>query len=81
MDNCSSHTSDDGIAVLTRERMKIITFAPDTTHIFQLLDVVLFRTLKKNVTNLTTLEEKQTTAAFIIKVHHDFKQTAIEVNI
>jgi hypothetical protein len=84
MDNCSSHTSDDAITVLTRERMKIITLAPHTTLIFQMLDVVLFGALKKHAMDLTTLEKEQTTPAFIIKIYqfyHDFKQTIIEINI
>jgi hypothetical protein len=81
MDNCSSHASDDVIAVITRERVKIIIFASHTTHIFQILDVVLFGALKTNATGLTTLKEEQMTAAFIIKVYHEFKQTMIEVNI
>jgi hypothetical protein len=42
MDNDSSHTPDDVIADLTTERVKIIICAPHTTHIFQMLDVVLF---------------------------------------
>jgi hypothetical protein len=81
MDNCLNHTFGNAIAVLTKERVKIITFALLITHIFQILDVVLFGALKKHDTGLTTLEEEQTTAAFIIKVYHDFKQTMIEVNI
>jgi hypothetical protein len=81
MDDCSSYSSDDGIAVLIRERVKIITLAPHTTHIFQMLDVVLFGALMKHATGLTTLEEEQIITLFIVKVYHDFKQTMIEVNI
>jgi hypothetical protein len=81
MDNCSSHTSDDVIAILTRERVKIIAFTPHTTHIFKMLDVVLFRVLKKYATGLRTLEEGQTTAAFISTVYHDFKRSMIDINI
>jgi hypothetical protein len=43
--------------------------------------LVRFEAFVKRAPGLTTLEEKQTTAAFIIKVYHDFKQTMIEVNI
>jgi hypothetical protein len=48
MDNCLRHISDDVVAVLTHARVRIITFAPHTTHIFQMLDVVLFSALKKH---------------------------------
>jgi hypothetical protein len=36
MDNCSFHISDDDVVVFTHARVRIITFAPDTTHIFQI---------------------------------------------
>jgi hypothetical protein len=81
MNNCSSHTSDDIITIVTRKRVKMFTFAPHTTHIFQMLDVVLFWALKKYATGRTMLDEEQMTVAFIIKVYHDFKQMMIEVNI
>jgi hypothetical protein len=37
--------------------------------------------LKKHSTRLSTLDEEQPAAAFIIKVYHHFKQTMIKVNI
>jgi hypothetical protein len=49
MDNYSRHMSDDVIAVLTNARVKIITFAPHTTHVFQMLDIVLFGALKNTL--------------------------------
>jgi hypothetical protein len=52
MDNCSSHVSDDVVAVLANARVRIITFAPHTTHIFQRLDMVLFEALKKHSNGL-----------------------------
>jgi hypothetical protein len=73
MDNCSPHISDDIVAVLTCARVRIITFAPHTTHVFQVLDVVLLGALKKRATGLETLNEEQPAAAFLLKVYHDFK--------
>jgi hypothetical protein len=81
MDSCSPQLGDAAIEVLTREHVRVITFAPHITHIFQVLDLVLFGALKKHSTRLSTLDEEQPGAAFIIKVYHDFKQTMIEVNI
>jgi hypothetical protein len=51
------------------------------THIFQVLDVVLFCAMKKHDTGLKNLDETLAAAAFLISVYHDFKQTMIEVNI
>jgi hypothetical protein len=57
MDNGSCHLSDYVLALLTRERVRILTFDTHTTHIFQILDLVLFGVLKKHVTNLGTLAD------------------------
>jgi hypothetical protein len=81
MDDCSPHMSNHVVRVLTRIRVRIITFTTHTSHIFQMLDVVLFSALKKHVTGLETLNEEQSAAAFLPKVHHDFKQIMIKVNI
>jgi hypothetical protein len=81
MDNCSSHISDEIVAVLTEARVRIITFATHTTQIFQVLDLVLFGALKRHANSLKAFEEKQPTVAFLLKVYRDFKQTMIEVNI
>jgi hypothetical protein len=81
MDDCSPHMADEVVALLTSLRIRIITFTPHMTHIFQVLDVVLFGAMKKHDTDLTNLDETLSAAAFLIKVYHDFKQTMIEVNI
>jgi hypothetical protein len=73
--------SDAVMAVLTREHVRVITFATHTTHIFQLLDLVLFGGLKKRATRRSTFDEEQPAAAFIIRVYHDFRETIVEVNI
>jgi hypothetical protein len=49
MDNYLPHMEDAAIAVLTRERIRVITFTSHTTHIFQVLDTVLFGALKNKV--------------------------------
>jgi hypothetical protein len=81
IDNCSCHLSDDVIELLGRARVRIITFAPRTIYIFQILNVVLFGALNKHAIGLDTLDEEQPAAAFIIKIYHDFKQTTVELNI
>jgi hypothetical protein len=81
MDNCSPHVSDDIVAILTNARVRVIIFAPHATHVFQMLDVVLFGALKKCASGLEMWNEESDTVAFIIKLYHDFKQTMVEVNI
>jgi hypothetical protein len=46
-----------------------------------MLDVMLFDALKKHATDLSTFDEEQRAAAFIVKIYHDFKQTMVEINI
>jgi hypothetical protein len=72
--------SDDIVPVLTCVRVQIIKFAPHTTNIFQVLDVVLFGAFKKHAIGLETLAGEQPAAAFLLKVYHDFKQIMIEIN-
>jgi hypothetical protein len=59
MDNCSNDMSDDVITILTRERIRIVTFATQITHVFQIFDMMLSSTLKKHAINLETLYEGQ----------------------
>jgi hypothetical protein len=46
-----------------------------------MLDVILFGALKKHAHGLKLCDEEQPTAAFLLKVYHEFKQTMTEVNI
>jgi hypothetical protein len=45
------------------------------------LDVVLFRALKKHATGFSRRDEEQAPAPFRIKVYHNFKEMTLEVNI
>jgi hypothetical protein len=81
LDNCSPHVCNAFMAVLIRKRVRVITFALHTTHIFQMLNVVLFGALEKHATGLRRLDEDQPAAVFIIKVYQDFKQMTVEINI
>jgi hypothetical protein len=80
MDNYLPHMSVDVIAVLTNARVTVIIFAPHTTHVFQILDVVLFCALKKHTTGLEILNEESGTVTFTLKLYHDVKQTVVEIN-
>jgi hypothetical protein len=71
---------DDVIAVLTNTRVRVITFAPHTTHVFQMLDVMLFGPVKKHAIGLEVLNEEPGTVALIFKLYHDFKQATVQVN-
>jgi hypothetical protein len=81
MDNFSPHVSDAVVAVLTNARVRVITFATHMTHVFQMLDVVLFSALKKCASGLEMWNDGSGTIAFIIKLYHDFRQIMVEVNI
>jgi hypothetical protein len=56
MDNYSPHISDEIVAVLSEARVRIITFAPHTTQIFQVLDLVLSGALKTRLNGLRPLK-------------------------
>jgi hypothetical protein len=73
--------SDDIIAILIREQVRIVTSAIHATQIFQMLDVMLFSALGKHATCLETLDEESRVTAFLLTVHRDFHHTMVEVTI
>jgi hypothetical protein len=81
MDNCSSHVTDDVSRLLAEVRMHVITFAPHTTQIFQVLHLTLFGVLKRRTGYALPFENDNATAKFITRVYHDFRQTMIQPNI
>jgi hypothetical protein len=81
MDNCSSHVTPDVIGLLTEARIRVITFAPHTMQVFQILDVTLFGALKGHPTYELPFEDDKATVNFIMEVYHDFKQTMVDPNI
>jgi hypothetical protein len=47
MDDCSAYVRDDVIRIPTEGGVRVITLAPHTTQIFQVLDFTLFGDLKR----------------------------------
>jgi hypothetical protein len=81
MDNCSSHITNDVLDLLTEARVRVITFAPHTTQIFQVLDTTLFGVLKRRQRSELPFGDEKATVKFVMKVYRDFKQTVVEPNI
>jgi hypothetical protein len=46
-DNCSAHCSNDVLTKLSRHGVLVITYPPHTSHLFQVLDILLFGILKR----------------------------------
>jgi hypothetical protein len=81
MDTYASHVTDDVIHLLTEARVRVMTFALNTTQIFQVLDVTLFCVLKRRPRYELPFEDEKETVKFVMKVYHDFKQITVETNI
>jgi hypothetical protein len=81
MDNCPSHVTREVIGILTEARVRVITFAPHTTQIFQILDLTLFGVLKHQPRYYLPFDDDAATVKFIMKVYRDFKKTMVEPNI
>jgi hypothetical protein len=77
MDLCSAHVPADVIRRLTDASVRVITVAPHTTQIFQILDLKLFGVLKRRPGYALQFENDNATAKFIMAVDHDFGQTMI----
>jgi hypothetical protein len=81
MDNCSPHLTPAVMELLSSARVRVVTFAPHTTQIFQVLDLTLFCVLKRRGQYQLPLGDDAGSARFIRKMYHDFRMTMIEPNI
>jgi hypothetical protein len=81
MDNCPSHVDEEVSTILRDVRVRIITWPPHTTHVFQELDLCLFGVLKRSGQYILPFDDNQTTADFFLKIDRMFRQTMTEPNI
>jgi hypothetical protein len=81
MDYRSADVSDDVIRILTEVRVRVITFAPHTTKLFQVLDLTVFGVLKRCPRYELLFDDHNATVKVITKVYHDFTQTMTRSNI
>jgi hypothetical protein len=81
MDNCSPHLAPAVLTLLSNARVRIITFAPRTTQIFQILDLTLFGVFKRREQYQLPLDDERGTVHFIRKVYHDFRLAMTDTNI
>jgi hypothetical protein len=72
MDNCSPDLAPAAVGLLTRTRVRIVTFAPHTAHIFQALDLSLCGGLKRRGQSRLRFGDEKGTVQFIKKVYRDF---------
>jgi hypothetical protein len=68
MDDCSVQVQGDTLQMLADHRVKVLTFLPHTTHLFQSLDLSLFRNFKKRMNYGLPWETDETTAGFIKQI-------------
>jgi hypothetical protein len=81
IDDCSAHVSDDVICILTEPMVRVITFAPHATQVFQILDLTLFGALKRCPRYELWFDDDNATVKVITKVYHDFTHTMSRPNI
>jgi hypothetical protein len=72
MDNCSPHLAPAVLTLLSNARVRIVTFAPNTTQIFQILDLTVFGVFKRREQYQLPFDDERATMHFIRKVYHDF---------
>jgi hypothetical protein len=81
MDNCASHVGDEILRLWRDVRVRLITSAPHTPHIFQQLDICRFEVLKRREQYALPFGNDQTTIDFLLNIYRTFKQAMIEPNI
>ena len=58
MDNCSAHMDESVLDILAENNIRVITFPPHTTNLFQPLDLVTFRVFKQEKRASKTVYKK-----------------------
>jgi hypothetical protein len=81
MDNCSIHTRPEVLATLRGHNVKVITFPPHTTQIFQVLDLCLFGVFKRKMQYKLPFANDNLTVNSIRKAFHALKETFIPDNV
>jgi hypothetical protein len=80
-DNCSIHTKPEVLAALRDQNVKVISFPPHTTQIFQALDLCLFGVFKKKTQYKLPFANDNLTVNFIRRAFHTLKQTFVPDNV
>jgi hypothetical protein len=78
---CSVDVNDDVIRILIEATLHVITFAPHTTQIFQVINLSLFGVLKLCPRYELPFDENNATVKVITKVYHEFTQTMARPNV
>jgi hypothetical protein len=81
IDDYSSHRAPIILEVLSIACVSVVTFAPHTVHIFQVLDLTLSGVLYKSGQYQLPCGDHAAGARFIKKIYHDVRRTMFDVNI
>ena len=65
MDNCSSHRSDDIVELCDENNTDLVYFVPNSTHIFQPLDLCFFASFKAKIRSAIPEETDKQTARLL----------------
>jgi hypothetical protein len=69
------------IRILTEARVRVITFEPQTTQVFQVIDLTIFGVLKRCPRYELPFDDDNALVKVITKVYHDFTQTMSRPNV
>ena len=65
MDNCSSHRADDIVELCEDHNMELVYFVPNSTHIFQPLDLCFFASFKAKIRSAIPEDTDKQTARLL----------------
>jgi hypothetical protein len=81
MNNSSIHLQREILQMLAEHRVKVVTFPPHTSPIFQRVDVRLFGSFEKQMQDRVSWDSDETTAGFIKRISDMMKQTLVKENV
>jgi hypothetical protein len=80
IDNYSPHLAPAVLTLLSNAPVRIVTFAPHTTQILQIIDLTLFRVFKRREQYQLPFDDERGSVHFIRKVHRDFRLAMTDTN-
>ena len=80
-DNCSYHIDEELLQILTNHRILVITYPLHTSHLFQVLDRLLFGVMKNNKNYIPDNDDIQSTLQHLYKTFKAYELSTCSLNI
>lgn len=81
LDNCKAHLDENLLKILAENKILVITYPPHTSHVFQVLDKLLFGVLKKHKKYIPKNDDWQPLVDHIYRTFHAYELSTCSTTI